>query len=300
MWDTTLNQLQTHFGDTWTQAGSWFGEHLLNILIIVIGGEILYRVLNKAISKVVHKTAHRRDLFPTEVDRKKRVKTLDSLINTTLRIIIFLIAAIMIASELGVNTAPLVASAGVIGVALGIGAQSLIKDFMNGFFIITENQYRVGDVVTITTLTANAKVTGEVEAITMRTTTIRALDGSLHHVSNGTIVVTTNLTMNYASINEDITVAQDTDIDKLQHVIDHVGEEVASDPDLKQQILEPPHFDRIVRFTNEGILIKILGKTVAGNQWEVKGQFFRHLKIALDKNHIDLPVVPLSEKKRKS
>lgn len=295
MWESSLQKLQDHFGDTWQQAGAWFGDHLLNIIIIIVGSEILYRTLTKAISKVVHKTAHRPDLFPTEIDRKKRVKTLDSLINTTFRIIIFIVAAIMIGSELGVNTAPLVASAGVIGVALGIGAQSLIKDFMNGFFIITENQYRVGDVVSISTITSNVKVVGEVEAITMRTTTVRDLDGSLHHVSNGTIIVTTNLTMNYAHINEDITVGQDTDIDKLEHVINHLGEELASDAKFKTMILEPPHFDRIVHFTNEGILVRILGKTVAGNQWEVKGELYKRLSVALRRNHIDLPIVPLGK-----
>ncbi len=105
-----------------------------------------------------------------------------------MRAVVYLIAAIMIISELGIDTGPLLASAGVLGVALGFGAQSLIKDFMNGMFIIIENQYRVGDEVKI------GETSGVVESITIRTTTLRGKNGSLHHVPNGAISVTTNLT----------------------------------------------------------------------------------------------------------
>jgi len=294
MWETSLN---SNFADVWHQIATWMGDHLLNVVIIVVGAQIIFQLSIRAISKIIHKTARRPDLFPTESDRKKRVKTLDSLIRTALGAVIAVIASVMIASELGINTGPLVASAGVIGVALGFGAQSLIRDFMSGFFIITENQYRVGDVVHISTLVGTVEVTGEVEDISIRTTVVRDLDGSLHHVSNGSILVTTNLTMNYAQINEDITVNQDTDIDKLEHVINHVGEELAANPDFKSRILEPPHFDRMVRFTNEGVLIRVLGKTVAGDQWQVKGELYKRLKIAFEKNHIDLPAGPTHTKK---
>ncbi len=288
MWDTTTNKLQSTLSDVAHQITGWSGTHLLNIVIIVIGAEVLYQVSVRATSKVVHKTARRPDLFPTALDRKKRVKTLDSLIHATLRIIILVLALIMIASELGINTAPLVASAGVIGVALGIGAQSFIRDLMSGFFIITENQYRVGDTVSIGTTIATIQIIGEVEAINIRTTVLRDLDGGLHHISNGTIVVASNLTMNFAQINEDIVVAMDTDIDKLKHVIDHVGEELAASPEFERAILTAPHFERIQQFTDEGISIKVIGKTNAGDQWRVKGELYKRLKVAFDKNHIKL------------
>ncbi len=289
MWETSIT---SNFTDIWQHIHLWMGDHLFNILIIVVGTEILFQISTRAISKIVHKTAHRPDLFPTELDRKKRIKTLDSLIRAAIRVALTIIAAIMIASELGINTGPLVASAGVIGVALGFGAQSLIRDFMSGFFIITENQYRVGDVVTIATTVGTVQVTGEVEAISIRTTTIRDLDGSLHHVSNGIIIVTSNLTMNYAQVNEDITVSQDTDISKLEHIINHVGEELAASPEFKRFVLDPPHFERMVRFSEQGIVVKILGKTVAGDQWQVKGELYKRLKVAFEKNDIDLPVTP--------
>ncbi len=288
MWDTTINKFQSTLSDVGRQISVWSTTHLLNIIIIIVGAEILYQISFRAISKVVHKTAHRPDLFPTATDRKKRVKTLDSLIHATLRIIIIVLASIMIASELGINTAPLVASAGVIGVALGIGAQNFIRDLMSGFFIITENQYRVGDVISVGTTIATIQIIGEVEAINIRTTVIRDLDGGLHHISNGTIVVASNLTMNFAQINEDIVVAMNTDIDKLKHVIDHVGEELAASPDFKNAVLKAPHFERIQQFTDEGISVKVLGKTVAGDQWRVKGELYKRLKVAFDKNHIHL------------
>lgn len=288
MWESIFTTFESRTNEVWHLFVDWAAEHLLQILIIVIGAEILYRVSTKTINRVVHHATHRPDLFPTEVDRRKRVKTLDSLVNATLRVVIFIIATIMVINELGVNTGPLIASAGVIGVALGFGAQSLIKDFMSGFFIITENQYRVGDVIEIATMVGNVKVTGTVEAITIRTTVLRDLSGQLHHIPNGNIIVTTNMTMNYASLNEEIMLDKDTDIDKLEHVINHTGEELANSPDYKRTIIEPPHFERVETIAGEGVVVKILGKTIPGEQWKLKGVFYRRLLKAFDKNHIKL------------
>jgi small conductance mechanosensitive channel len=147
MWERTIQNITANAYDVWLLIQSWAERHLLHIIIILVGAEIFQRIAKKFLSKIIHKTARRRDLYPTELDRKKRVQTLDSLIGATLRIGVFIIASMMIISELGINTGPLIASAGVIGVALGFGAQNLIRDFMSGFFVITENQFRVGDVV---------------------------------------------------------------------------------------------------------------------------------------------------------
>jgi small conductance mechanosensitive channel len=140
MWEAAFISVRSRASEVWDLFGSWAADHLLQIIIIVVAAEIVYRLSTKAVSKLVHKATHRPDLFPTALDRKKRLKTIDSLVNAALRIAVFVIAGIMIISELGINTGPLIASAGVIGVALGFGAQSLIKDFMSGFFVITENQ----------------------------------------------------------------------------------------------------------------------------------------------------------------
>lgn len=292
MWETAFNSVELRLNEVWHLFVDWSAAHLLQIAIIVVGAEILYRVSTKTVNKVIHRATHRPDLFPTESDRKKRLKTLDSLINAVLRLGIFMIATIMVINELGVNTAPLIASAGVIGVALGFGAQSLIRDFMSGFFIITENQYRVGDVIDIITNVGGIKVSGTVEAITIRTTIIRDQDGKLHHVPNGNIMTASNLTMNYAGLNEDLAVSNKTDIDKLEHIINHVGEELVRDTKIGSKIIQPPYFDRVDRISGDAMVVKIFGKTTPGEQWRVRGAFYKKLQPALEKNHIKLSQTP--------
>lgn len=291
MWESAFQSVQSRASEVWQLFSSWASQHLLQIIIIIVAAEIVYRVSTKAVSKLVHKATHRPDLFPTASDRKKRLKTIDSLVNATLRITVFAVAGIMIISELGINTGPLIASAGIIGVALGFGAQSLIKDFMSGFFVITENQYRVGDVVELSTLLGNTQISGTVEAITIRTTVVRDMDGKLHHFPNGNIAVASNMTMNYAQINEDIMVDLKTDVDKITHIINHIGEEMKADTKLGRKIVQPPHFERIDAVTKDGLAIKIMAKTTPGDQWLIKGELFKRLLPALEKNHIKLPSV---------
>ena len=159
-----------------------WASHIIQILIIVIGSEILLRFKQSG-KQVLHKLTYRPDLFPTD-GTKKKTQNSDSLINASLRLGIFIIATVMIISELGINTAPLLQALGVIGVAFGFCAQKFDSRFYGGFFIITENQYRVGDTIEITTNIGAAKVSGTVESITIRTTTLRDIDGRIHHIPN--------------------------------------------------------------------------------------------------------------------
>jgi small-conductance mechanosensitive channel len=227
-----------------------------------------------------------RSHFGNEADRKKRLATLEGLIDAILKIGTIAVAILMIISELGINTAPILASAGVVGIALGIGAQSLIRDFMSGFFIIAENQYRVGDVVEISTLVGNVKVTGTVQAITVRTTIVRDQDGLLHHVPNGSIVVASNKTFGLGRINEDIIVDPDTDLDKLETVIADVGKRMAAEEAFEKKIKKAPTVGQIVGYNDRGIIVKIIADTLPGSQWEVKTAFYKRLRPELKKNKI--------------
>lgn len=264
-------------GDT---VQSWASEHAFNIAVILLGAYILRKFGTGLISGVISRTV-RRDLFPTEIDRKKRVKTLNSLAGATMRIGVWFIAGIMIISELGINTGPLLAGASILGVALGFGAQSLVKDFVSGIFIITENQYRVGDTVQL------GAIHGKVEAVTIRTTVLRDLDGYVHHVPNGTITVTTNKTIGRGRLNEDIVVPLKTDLERLEHVIKHVGDELAAIPELKHKLIEPPVLTSIKGFHDKGLTVKITGTTASNAYWQVRSEFYRLLKKALDKHSID-------------
>lgn len=271
-------------------VGTWLGQHGFNIVVILFGAWVVRHFSSKLIAGAMHATL-REDLYPTKLDREKRLKTLDSLVGAIMRITVYIIAAIMIIAEIGINTAPLLASAGVLGVALGFGAQSLIKDFVSGIFIIIENQYRVGDIVRL------GEVTGVVEAITIRTTIVRDLSGDVHHIPNGTIGTTTNKTMDYGRINEDITVALGTDIDQLAHVISHVAEELSAMPEFEHKLKEPPKLASVRGFSSGGVVVKILGKTSPGNVWRVRSEMYRRLAKALDKNGIQLAGQPEAKKK---
>ncbi len=275
------------------QPKAWAETHGLNILIIVIGAWILRR-LGAALFTGVLNRAVRSHPFATETDRKKRVDTLAGLISAVSKVVFWVVAVIMIVDELGINTAPLLASAGVVGIALGVGAQSLIKDFTNGLFIIVENQYRVGDFVQFDT------VSGIVQAITIRTTILRDFDGNIHHVPNSSIVVATNMTFGVSGINQDITVSIDTDLEKLEKVINDVGTEITADDVWGKKIKKTPYFAQVVQFAERGIVIKILGETTPGSQWKVKTELLKRLRAAFIENGIDLPMAPRSNKLTRS
>ncbi|MDB5163590.1 MAG: Potassium efflux system KefA protein / Small-conductance mechanosensitive channel [Candidatus Saccharibacteria bacterium] len=267
----------THVGHL---LSDWADKHLFNVIVIVLGAYVLRTFGSTVINGLIRQTI-RGDMFPTELDRKKRIKTLSSLVNATVRVVVWLVATIMIVGELGINTAPLLASAGVLGVALGFGAQSLIKDFVSGIFIITENQYRVGDIVQL------GNVSGVVESITIRTTVLRDLDGYVHHVPNGTIQLTTNKTSGYTSLNEDLTVPVETDLVQLEHIINHVGQELAAKPELAHKIKQAPKLVSIKGYSNDGITVKIIGQTSPSNQYKVRSEFYRLLNKSLATHKIE-------------
>lgn len=281
MWDEFTRAIEGNLQDLGKNLGNWLSEHAFNIGVILFGAWILRHFGSRIITEGLRHTL-RTDLYPTQIDREKRLKTLQSLVSTFVRIGIYLVATIMLVDELGINTGPLLASAGVLGVALGFGAQSLIKDLVSGMFIIVENQYRVGDTVKL------GEVHGVVEGITIRTTILRDLDGHVHHVPNGSITVSTNKTMDYGRINENIVVDIETDLDRLAHVIDHVGEELAALPGFHRKIIDPPKMVSVRGFTESGVTVKILAKTMPADEWRIKSEMYKRLKKAFVANDIKL------------
>ncbi len=277
-----LFTLNDEYQRTLTKVGTWLVTSGVRVLILLFIGWFIYRYGAKTLSRIVRRTI-RNDLYPTKSDRDKRIKTLDNLINGGVKLGVFLIIGLMIVSELGVNTGPLLASAGILGIALGFGAQSLIKDFTSGIFIIADNQYRVGDIVRLN------DIEGRVEALTIRTTVLRDLGGNLYHIPNGSIIITANMTMGYGGINENLILDESIDIRRVEHIINHVGEEMSIDPSIKNKIKIPPYFKRVVRFSEKGVEIKVLGQATANDQWEVQDEFYKRLLIAFRSNKLKLP-----------
>lgn len=276
-------------------AGDWLYNHGIDIIIILIGAWVLRKFSSKIINNLLRHTL-RSDMFPTKGAREKRLKTLSSMTNAIVQIGISGIAVILIIGIINPNSAnALFASAGLLTVALGFGAKDLINDFVTGFFIISEGQYRVGDSVDI------AGVSGVVEAVTVRTTILRDLDGNVHYVPNGDIVVATNRTQGFSRINENIAFAPDTDIERLTHVINHVGEELAANPDYKNKIKKAPHVSQVVGYGPTGVVVKVTATTGESDKPAIKSDMYRELHKAFAKNDIKValqaPPLPVPIKK---
>lgn len=254
----------------------------LKVLVIVAILWLIKRFGMVIIEKAI-RGAVTSDRYASVTDEKAREDTIVGIINAIARVGIWVFGGMLILAQLGVNIGPLIAGASIAGVAIGFGAQSVVKDFVSGVFIIMENQYRVGDVITI------AGVTGTVEAITVRQTILRDIEGTKHHVPNGLIDVATNLTMEYANIHLNLGVSYDADIDEVEKVINEVGNQLAKDSAWAEDIKEAPQFVRINNFGGSEVEVKILGRVAPGKQWAIAGEFRRRIKQAFDKHKIEIP-----------
>jgi len=193
------------------------------------------------------------------------------------------VAAVMLLSELGINITPLLAGAGVLGVAIGFGAQNLIRDFLSGLFIFLEDQFNQGDVVEI------AGRSGVVEEINLRRTVLRDLDGILHIIPNGEITISSNYTRDWARVKLDVPVAYGEDLDRVIAVINRVGKELAADKEFGPKIKTPPQVLRVQNFGDSGIDIRILGDVKPMEQWTVTGELRKRIKKTFDQEGIEIP-----------
>jgi moderate conductance mechanosensitive channel len=258
-------------------------EQAIGIAVVFFIAFVAQFFSKRIIQNVVRQSV-RSSKFATKRDEMLREDTLISILYTTIRVGIWIAAVLLSLSIFDINIGPLLAGAGIVGVALGFGAQTMVKDFLAGIFILAENQYRVGDVVEI-----NQTVSGVVERITLRMTVLRNLEGMVHYIPNGTIDIATNLTMDYANVELNIGVGYSTDIDHVENVINKVGVKLFQDPEWKDVALEAPHMLRLDGFADSALTIKILCKTAPSEQWAVKGELLRRLKKEFDKEGIEIP-----------
>ena len=260
----------------------------VRILVIIIVALIAVRVTTLLVHGIVKALLDREATEGTAqelsaVEVQKRMNTLDELGGRVVRFFVIVIAGIMVLGALDLDIGPAVAGLGVVGIAVGFGAQSLVRDYLNGALILAENQYSKGDVVSI------AGVSGAVEDFSLRRTTLRDLDGVVHTVPNGEIKVASNRTRTWARINQNVTVAFGTDIDKAIQVVDELGKGMAADPIWKRRILEPPRVERVESIDERGVTLKILGTVRASEQWAAGGEFRKLLLETFTKNGIQLP-----------
>ena len=262
------------------------GNQAAQILITVVVAIVVQIIARKSISGIV-KRIIRSHKYASHSDEEKREKTLSTIFRTASAVIIWVIAGIVILSQLHVNIAALMTGAGLLGIVVGFGAQSSIQDFLAGLFIIAENQYRVGDIVTLRA--SGADYSGIVEDITVRITRLRDLDGNLHIIQNGSASVVSNLSFGYANVNIDIGVAYEADIDKVEKVMNQVGKTMKEDQEWGEMIVDPIHFLRLDSFADSAVVVKALGKVEPAKQWDVAGEYRRRLKVAFEKEGISIP-----------
>ncbi len=271
----------------------WLSANFLPIALTLLAASLISRFGGIPISGFIRRTVtYRAHGDKTEQDVKKRQDTLISICVAVLKVLVWATAAFDIIKRFGIDPAPLLAGAGVVGFAIAFGAQSLIKDFVSGIFIILENQYRVGDVATLN------NATGTIERITIRTTVLRDEDGSVHYIPNGTITHSINKTMGYAKVNISIYVEPKTDVDKVVDLVNKAGEKLYHDEKWSKKLLERPHFLNIGAFSDKSVEVKITCKVRPTSKWNVANELKRRVLASFEKHEIKIVADPPKPKSK--
>lgn len=258
---------------------NWLVTKGLQVLIILIIMLVGFKIINKVIEKIFKKMNEKE----TDIEVTKRKDTLRLIVRSLCDVMIIVVAVMMILDKLGVNIGPVLAAVGVLGLAVGFGAQKLVEDVISGFFILLEDQIRVGDVIVI------SDKGGLVEKVTLRMIILRDLAGNVHYIRNGSIGVVTNMTKEYSRYVFDIGVAYRENVDEVIEVVKQIDEEMRKDPLFKDEILEPIEILGLDQFADSALIIKARTKTKPIKQWFVGREFNKRLKSKFDELGIEIP-----------
>lgn len=251
----------------------------IHIAIILVGAWILKLVANKGIRSFRLYMAGRK----ANAQEKQRLETLGRVFRYVANVLITALAGMLVFTELGISIAPILATAGVLGLAIGFGAQSLVKDYFSGLFLLLEDQIRHGDVVE-----AGGKA-GLVEEVTLRYVRLRSYDGNVHYVPNGQIATVTNMTRDFSFSVIDIGVAYRENVDEVFSVIREVAAEIRMDEQFKDIVLEDVEIAGVDNWADSAVTIRLRIKVAPIQQWMVRREFLRRLKIAFDARGIEIP-----------
>ena len=261
----------------------WLLQHGTRILLILVISVVVYFIVRILVPRLIRATVSRRMARSSEEEIKQRSDTLSRVFVNTGAVVIVAVALFMVLSEAGIDIMPALAAVGVAGIAIGFGAQSLVRDVVNGIFILMENHYGIGDVVSI------AGTIGIVEEVGLRKTVLRDLDGIVHVVPNGEIKVSSNYTKEWSRVNLNVSVSYGTDLDQAIAVINRVGSEMSQEDYWGARLLSPPQVLRVDKLGDSGIDIKILADTRPLTQWEIMGELRKRVKRAFDDEGIEIP-----------
>ncbi len=267
--------------ELWAFLGEWrdSATTLLHVVIILALTWLALRVSRKLVTRL--RTHMQQDLDDSE--RIKRLDTLERVFRYVATVVISLIGIMLVLSELGISIAPILATAGVLGIAVGFGAQSLVKDYFTGLFLLLENQVRVGDVVQV------AGKSGLVEEMTLRYIRLRDYEGSVHTIPNGIVDTVTNRSRGFAYAVIDIGVAYREDVDEVYAVMREVAAAMRADPELGVKIVEDLEIAGVDKWADSAVMIRCRFKVKPLEQWGVRRAFLYRLKQAFDAAGIEIP-----------
>ncbi|MDD5058841.1 MAG: mechanosensitive ion channel family protein [Sideroxydans sp.] len=254
-------------------------KELLHVMLILMLAWLLLRLGNN----LVRLFRNYMNSHADSAENKRRIETLARVFRNTFSVVISLVAGMLVLSELGISIAPILGAAGVVGIAVGFGAQNLIKDYFNGFFILIENQIRQGDVVEV------CGKTGVVEDLTLRYVSLRDYEGSVHYIPNGLITTVTNKSRGYAFAVIDVSIAYRESVDEVCGIVKEVGDALRGDAVLGAKILEDIEIAGVQDWADSAIILRCRFKTVALEQWGVRREFLRRLKKEFDARGIEIP-----------
>lgn len=262
---------QTEWSPQWATAAT--------LVAVLIAAFVARRVLLNVLARFFLALAAR---SPSHEERK-RIETLARVLRHAASLTLIVVAVLVGLNTVGVSIAPILGAAGVAGVAIGFGAQSLVKDFFSGMFLLLENQIRVGDVVEI------AGKTGVVEELTLRRTKLRSFDGAVHYISNGLITTVSNFSTEFAFAVADVSVSYREDLDHVYAVMRSTAATLRDDDMFRAAIVDALEIAGVEQLADSAIVIRCRMKTVPAEQWRVRREFLKRLKIAFDREGISIP-----------
>lgn len=258
-----------------------FGD-LVRVAIILVAAFVLLLLIKGAIPRIIRARLPRpREISEEQIDQ--RANTVSAVLNRWVTVLVWLVAIMMALGALRFDITPILASIGVIGLALGLAAQNIIRDYLHGLFIVMEDWYRVGEVARV------AGIAGLVDDLNLRRTVLRDLDGTMHIIPNSNIPLASNLTREWSRVNLNISVGYGEDLEHVFRVINEVCQQLKDDETWGPDLLTLPRAERVDNFGASGIEIKILGDTKPIRQWAVMGEIRRRLKIRFDQEKIEIP-----------
>jgi len=263
------------------------GSILLVVLLAVVARWLLHRVVDRLVRRAeVGVLPDRIQWLGSDNYQQRKVqraRTMGTVLKSVVSIVVFVIATLMVLSKLGQNIAPLLASAGILGVALGFGSQSLVKDFLSGMFMLFEDQYGVGDVIDV------GEASGTVEAVSLRVTRLRDVNGTVWYVRNGEIPRVGNMSQNWARSVLDVGIGYHEDLAKVRRVLQEVAHDLWDDEDFKGLIIEEPEVWGVESLTPDGVTMRVTLKTAPMEQWNIARQMRERIKARFDYEGIEMP-----------